>query len=103
MEWHCVTTSDKVTAEAPVGVSHGDKKIAVFRVGDSYYATDNICPHAYALLTDGFVEGDKVECPLHGAVFHIPTGRCLAAPAESDLATYPVKLDGERILVGVED
>jgi 3-phenylpropionate/trans-cinnamate dioxygenase ferredoxin component len=103
MEWHFVTTSDKITSEAPVGVHCGEKKIAVFRVGDSYYATDNVCPHAYALLTDGFVEGDKIECPLHGAVFHIPTGRCLAAPAESDLTTYPVKLDGERILVGVED
>jgi 3-phenylpropionate/trans-cinnamate dioxygenase ferredoxin component len=99
MTWQFVTTCAKIAPEAPVAFSSGDKSVAVFKVDDAFYATDNICPHAYALLTDGFVEGDKVECPLHGALFHIPSGRCLGAPAESDLRTYPVKIEGDHVYV----
>ena len=99
MTWQLATTCEKVSPDTPVAYSNGDTKIAVFRIQNSYYATDNVCPHAYALLTDGFVEGDKVECPLHGAVFHIPTGRCLAPPADCDLKTYPVKVEDNRIFI----
>jgi len=101
MTWQLVTTCGKVSSDSPVAFSAGDKNVAVFKVDGAFYATDNICPHAYALLTDGFVEGDKVECPLHGAVFHIPTGRCLAAPAESDLKIYPIKVEEDRIYVDI--
>jgi 3-phenylpropionate/trans-cinnamate dioxygenase ferredoxin subunit len=99
MTWQLVTTCAKVSPDSPVAFSAGDKSVAIFKVQDAFYATENICPHAYALLTDGFVEGDTVECPLHGAVFHIPTGRCMAAPAESDLKTYPIKVEGDAIYV----
>jgi len=101
MTWHYVTTCGKVLPDSPVAFNAGDTAVALFKVGDAFYATDNVCPHAYALLTDGFVEGDKVECPLHGAMFHIPSGRCLAAPAESDLKTYPIKIEGDSIYVDV--
>ena len=99
MTWQLVTVCEKVSHETPVAFTHGDSKVAIFKVENNFYATENICPHAYALMSDGFVEGDKVECPLHGAIFHIPTGRCLAAPAESDLKTYPVKIEDNRIYV----
>ncbi len=44
-----------------------------------------------------------MECPLHQARFHIPTGKVMSAPATEDLRTYPVKVDGEDIYVAVED
>lgn len=99
MAWQLLTTCNNVSPSAPFAFSKGDKNIAIFEIEGIYYATDNICPHAHALLTDGFVEGDEVECPLHGAVFHIPTGRCLAPPADSDLGTYPVKVEENEIYV----
>jgi 3-phenylpropionate/trans-cinnamate dioxygenase ferredoxin component len=99
MTWQLVTMCEKVSHDAPVASTSGDSKIAVFKVENAFYATENVCPHAYALMSDGFVEGDKVECPLHGAIFHIPTGRCLAAPAESDLKTYPIKVEDDQIYV----
>jgi 3-phenylpropionate/trans-cinnamate dioxygenase ferredoxin subunit len=101
MAWQLVTTSAKVSADSPLALCHGDKDIAIFKVGSDYYATDNVCPHAYALLTDGFVDGDKVECALHGAIFHIPTGRCMGPPADSDLATYAVKIENDNIYVDI--
>lgn len=101
MAWHLVTTKDKVSVDAPFAFSIADRKMAIFQVSDVYHALDDICPHAYALMSDGFVEGDTIECPLHGAIFHIPTGRCMAAPAESDLAVHSVRLDGADIYVDV--
>ena len=94
--WYAVANAAKILPDNPIGFSVGDRKLAAFNIDGSYYILDNICPHAYALMTDGFVEDDVVECPLHGATFHIPTGKCLSPPADADLRTYPVKvIDGQ--------
>jgi 3-phenylpropionate/trans-cinnamate dioxygenase ferredoxin subunit len=77
-------------------------EIGIYKVGDALYALENVCPHAYALLTQGFVDGDTVECPLHEAVFHIPTGKCLKEPGGRDLKVYAVRLAGEEIQIKVE-
>ena len=78
------------------------RKSASTRWATTLYALENVCPHAYALLTQGFVDGDTVECPLHEAVFHIPTGKCLKEPGGRDLKTYSVRLAGEEIQIKVE-
>src|SRR5207244_12349825 len=60
------------------------------------YATDNICTHAYAGLSDGWLDGEVIECPLHAARFDIRSGKVLDPPATEDLKTYPVRIvDGE--------
>ncbi|MGE7471944.1 non-heme iron oxygenase ferredoxin subunit [Bosea sp. NPDC003192] len=101
MTWQIVATTARVSPDSPFPFTIGERQFALFQVDANYYALDNICPHAYALMTDGFVEGDTVECPLHGAMFHIPTGKCLGPPADADLKTYPVKVEGVEILVDV--
>lgn len=102
-QWHDVAGTDEVSEEFPLAVKVGERDIGLFLVAGQYYAIEDICPHAYALLSQGFVEGDEVECALHGARFHIPTGRCTQEPADRDVATYPVKIENGRVLVGVED
>jgi nitrite reductase/ring-hydroxylating ferredoxin subunit len=77
------------------------KRLALFNLDGSFYATDEICTHAYASLADGFILDDTVECPLHGAAFSIKTGEALSAPATEPLKTYPVRLDGDDILVSI--
>jgi 3-phenylpropionate/trans-cinnamate dioxygenase ferredoxin subunit len=79
----------------------GDTAVALFRVGDQVYAVEAICPHAEAELAEGFIDQDKVECPLHQAQFHIPTGKCLGPPADRDLVTFPAKIEGNDILVDI--
>ncbi|QOG20864.1 non-heme iron oxygenase ferredoxin subunit [Bradyrhizobium sp. SEMIA] len=101
MAWQKITTRDRVSSDTPFAFTVGERNFALFQVESSYYALDNVCPHAFALMSDGFVEGDTVECPLHGALFHIPTGRCLGPPADADLRSYPVRLEDEQILVDV--
>ena len=97
--WHQVAKTNEVTEDSPKQVYIGDTAIGIFRVGDKFYAIDDICTHEYAPLTEGFVDGELVECPLHAAQFHIPTGDVLAPPATEKLSTYRVRVDGDDILV----
>ena len=97
--WQRVGSVADVQVDAPLAVTVGEKQLAVYRIGDDFYALDDVCPHAFALLSSGFVEGDKVECPLHQALFLILTGKCLGPPADSDLLAFPVKVEGPDILV----
>jgi 3-phenylpropionate/trans-cinnamate dioxygenase ferredoxin subunit len=78
-----------------------DARIAIFRAGDQIYATDDICSHEYAELTDGWYEPEDcaVECPLHGSRFDIRTGQPLSLPAFRPIAVYPVRLEGDDVLV----
>ena len=101
MAWQRVASVAEVPADKGLQVKVGQADVALFRIGESVYAIEAICPHAEAYLADGFIEEDRIECPLHQAQFHIPTGRCLAPPADRDLATYPVKVEGDDVLVDV--
>jgi 3-phenylpropionate/trans-cinnamate dioxygenase ferredoxin subunit len=82
-------------------VKVGAAEVAIFRLGETLYAIEAICPHAEAYLAEGFIDGDRIECPLHQAQFEIPTGKCLGPPADRDLATYPVKVEGNDVLVDI--
>ena len=97
--WHKVARKSELGEGEVVGASAGDKQVAVYLVGGELYATDNICTHAYACLSDGYLEDAIIECPLHAGRFEIKTGKALGAPVTKDIATFPVKLEGDDILV----
>jgi naphthalene 1,2-dioxygenase system ferredoxin subunit len=79
-----------------LAVSFGDYQIALYDVAGDVFATDNLCTHAQALLSDGTLTGDIVECPLHGGQFEVRTGKGLGPPIPEDLKTYPARVaDGE--------
>jgi len=80
---------------------HDGQRIAIYHVGETFYATSDICSHAYAELSDGYLEPDdyKIECPLHGSCFDIRTGAALTLPAYEPIASYPVRVEGEDVLV----
>ncbi len=56
---------------------------------------------AAASLADGYMEGELIECPLHGGCFDIKTGKAMTPPVTDDIKTYEVKIDGDDVLVGV--
>jgi 3-phenylpropionate/trans-cinnamate dioxygenase ferredoxin component len=80
-----------------------DRKIAVYRLDGAFHAIDDICTHDGGPLAEGEVEGDVVTCPRHGARFSIRTGAALSFPAITPVETYPVRVDGEDLLVGLPD
>jgi nitrite reductase/ring-hydroxylating ferredoxin subunit len=77
------------------------RRIAVFNLGGSYHAIDDMCTHAEASLSEGEVSGDEIMCPLHFATFNIMTGACTGPPADEDVRSYPVRVTGDDIEVEV--
>ncbi len=91
------------------------RKILLARVGDKYYAADNRCPHTGGNLSRGKLEGTMVTCPLHGSQFDLGDGHVVrwtrwsgllstvnkALKSPRPLATYQVRVDGDRILIEV--
>ncbi len=100
--WRAAALSDVPEGEI-VGVKIGARAVALCRVEGQVHAIDDICTHEYALLSQGFLEGLEIECPLHAARFDVVTGKCLLAPAHRDLRSYPVRIDGEDIFVDVPE
>ena len=101
IEFHAVAKTGDLDEGEAMQVIVGRKEIAIYNLDGAFYATDDICTHAYASLADGYVEGELIECPLHGGCFDIKTGKAMTAPVTEDLKVYEVKIDGEQILVGV--
>jgi 3-phenylpropionate/trans-cinnamate dioxygenase ferredoxin subunit len=98
-QWHDVAAAADVADDTPLAVKVGDRELGIYALNGTYYALEDVCPHAYALLSQGFVDGEEIECPLHGAKFHIPTGKCTKEPADRDLAKYEVRVEGGRLFV----
>ena len=85
-----------------LGVEVAGRSIAIYAADDGIFATDNICTHAYACLSDGWLDGEVIECPLHAARFDIRTGKVLDPPATEDLKTYPVRVVGDEVQIRFE-
>ena len=76
--------------------------IAVFNVDGVYYAIDDTCTHQDASLSEGWLEGCFVECPLHAASFDLRTGEPTCPPAKRSVKTYPVLVEDGEVCVDVE-
>lgn len=73
--------------------------VAVFRTAaDEVFALDNACPHKQGPLAEGIVHGSAVTCPLHNWVISLETG-LVQGNDEGQVATYPARVEGERILL----
>ncbi len=75
--------------------------VAVFRVGDQYFAIEDICTHDDGPLGDGEIDGHEVECPRHGGRFDIRTGKAVRFPAVFPVTHYEVKIEGDAVLVAL--
>jgi nitrite reductase/ring-hydroxylating ferredoxin subunit len=100
-KWVNVAARSALAEGAMLGVEVGDLQIALYNVDGEIYATDNVCTHAFAVLTDGFLDGDIIECPLHGGCFKVKTGEGQGAPITEDIKSYPVRIVGDAIEVQV--
>ena len=80
-------------------VEIGGQRVLIANVEGAYYATDDRCTHEDASLSSGVLEGARVRCPLHGSRFDLRTGEALEEPAEENLRTYAVRVEGGRLLV----
>ncbi|HYQ93073.1 MAG TPA: non-heme iron oxygenase ferredoxin subunit [Candidatus Competibacteraceae bacterium] len=75
------------------------RRILLANVEGRFYATDDTCTHEDASLSLGVLKGEWVKCPLHGSQFNVRTGEVMEEPAEEPLKTYPVRIEGDTILI----
>src|SRR5207248_6603254 len=102
MAWQKVASISEIDADGVLGVDVYGTPVALYRLGNEVFATAGICTHALTILSDGFVEDGKIECPLHQGEFDIRSGKALCPPVTEDLRTYAVKLDGDEVLIDME-
>ncbi len=100
--WRRVAALADIEDGKPFPVSLDDVPLALYRVDGALHAVADVCSHEYVRLSGGALTGAIVECPLHHARFDVTTGRCVARPAERGLATYPVRIEGDAVLVATE-
>lgn len=100
--WQTACPLDALHEGEPKGLKLNGIPIALYKVDGEVYATHDICTHAYAHLSDGFVEGHTIECPLHGAIYDMRDGKCLAV-APCDLQTFPIKITDGVVSVQLPD
>ena len=93
------TNLERLPPGSVVGIELDGRDLALSNVDGNIYCTDNVCTHAYALLSDGLLEGSVLECPLHGGQFDVVTGKALCAPVTEDLVVYQTRTIDNQIEV----
>lgn len=92
-------------ADVPPGMLHGvetdGERIVLANVDGDVYALEDRCSHQDYPLSEGELEGEKLECIFHGARFDVCSGRALQLPAVRPVKTYPVEIRDEEIYVEV--
>lgn len=99
-EWWDVAGVDDVSDREPLAVQAHGYPLALFRVGDEFFALWSRCPHAGGPLDEGYQKGDVVVCPWHGSMFRVTTGERLDGPADTGATAFPVEVEDGRVWVG---
>lgn len=99
--WVDIVARDQLDPDFPLGVEVDGQNIGVYVIDDQVHAVDDVCPHAYALLSQGFVENGLIECPLHGAQFEIATGKCHTEIGGRDLSCFNVRVQDGRVAIWI--
>ena len=89
--------------EGALRVELDGKPICIARSQGEVFAISDICSHADVSLSEGDVEDGTVECWLHGSRFDLRSGHPTGLPANRPVPTYPVKIDGDDVLVAVKE
>jgi 3-phenylpropionate/trans-cinnamate dioxygenase ferredoxin subunit len=77
--------------------------VVLSQIKGEFFALQNKCSHADQTFNKGRVRGHKLLCPLHGAIFDIRDGSVLSAPAFQPVKSYSLKIDGDDILICLEN
>jgi nitrite reductase/ring-hydroxylating ferredoxin subunit len=96
----CATS--EVAPGTALKVEIGDLALAVFNVDGEFFVTDDLCTHGPGSLSEGYIEGDIVECNFHNGQFNIRTGAVVSPPCMVPIRTYPARVEGGKVVIEVE-
>jgi nitrite reductase/ring-hydroxylating ferredoxin subunit len=84
-------------------VAENNVAYAVYRLGDRYFVSIDLCTHGPGSLGEGLIIGEEIECPFHQGRFHIPTGKPTLAPCTDPVAVWTVHRDGDQIWIDLDE
>ena len=90
---------DNLVEGKPVAIDVNGTAVCVARVGDEVFAVADTCTHSEASLSEGEVNGFKIECWLHGAEFDLRSGAALTPPATQALQSFKVQRNGNQLVI----
>jgi nitrite reductase/ring-hydroxylating ferredoxin subunit len=99
--WHKVARIGDLEPEYPSRVKVGARDFALCLVEGEVFALNNMCSHAFALLSDGYLEGHHLFCPLHGGSFDVRTGEAVDPPCYVAVAVAETKVEGDDVYLKV--
>lgn len=97
--WIDAVDVSAVPAGDVLGIAVAGRDVALYEVDGEIFATSNICTHGHARMSDGFLEGREIECPLHQGRFDVCSGKALCAPLTEDIPIYPVRIENGRVFI----
>ena len=101
-DWIVACSVDDVEEEDVVRFDHDGRTYAIYRSPDgAFFATDGLCTHQAVHLADGLVMDYTIECPKHNGRFDYRTGQAKGAPVCVNLSTYPTRIEGSQVLIGL--
>jgi nitrite reductase/ring-hydroxylating ferredoxin subunit len=78
-----------------------DEPVCLINLDGEYHAINDVCTHQEASLSDGEIQGDEIECPLHGGAFNIRTGEPVSFPVVVPIEKYRVRVEGDEVQVSL--
>lgn len=101
--FHKVATVGDLAIDSMTEVEINHQKLVIAHTDDGYFAVANECSHDSAPISDGELNGNEVVCIRHGARFDLRTGAVTGPPAIVPIDSFPIRIDGNDIMVGLED
>ena len=109
MRFQKIASIKEVGMDAKRKISIGDLTILLVNIDGTFHAIDNKCPHMGGSLYEGEIEGGKIVCPRHKTTFDVTTGK-VVDPGKlaffkvhpGPVRVYPVKIEGDDILIGID-
>src|SRR5881409_711030 len=83
-------------------IDAGGLTLAVYNLDGAFYVTDDACTHGPGSLSEGFIDGDVVECNFHNGQFDIKTGEVVSPPCMIPIKTYKTSVEGGRVFIETE-
>jgi nitrite reductase/ring-hydroxylating ferredoxin subunit len=108
MNFVTAAATSEIADGAMKAVDIGGEELLLARIENAYYAVARRCTHMGENLCHGKLDGRVLTCPRHGARFDLSNGKAVGkakllfmSTTPKDLATYPVKIDGTEVLIGL--
>ncbi|WP_378948471.1 MocE family 2Fe-2S type ferredoxin [Mesorhizobium sp. ANAO-SY3R2] len=101
--WIDACDAEEIDPDDVIRFDYDGRTFALYRTEDDrFFATDGLCTHEKVHLSGGLVMGTIIECPKHNGRFDFTSGKAKGAPVCVDLATYPVRVEGGRVMIKLD-